>query len=157
MNDDTDTIGTIVDTSAALLLILNRERLCERCGFIYKERANIGQWQCRKYHALFNYTPPQGPTYKCCGRALGEDGCVAADHHDRLHERTEPTRVAPHTARLLDENSVRVKHAHTDPRTGVLLIDRYDVLEYERRTHPTYAVPDELTAQIEAQLAQRNL
>lgn len=154
--ENADSIGAIIDTSAALLGIINTERMCVRCGAFYKERDNIGQWKCLRFHPFFNWTGPRDLTYKCCGRDVGENGCVQADHNDREMERTEPTKVAQHTAALLDESKVRMSHAVIDRRTGVMLVDRFDVDEYEKRTHPTLVVSDALMAQIERKLAARN-
>lgn len=149
-------IGDIIDSSASLLIILNAERRCTRCGFTYHERDNIGHWRCTRYHPLFNWTAPRDKVYKCCGRPVGDDGCVRADHNDREIERSEPTKVAPHTAALFDECKVRPAHIFTDQRTGVMLVDRFDVDEYERRTHPTLVVSDKAIAEIERKLALRS-
>lgn len=153
-------IADIVDSSEALLEIFNANRACTRCGLPYKERDNVGQWNCKKFHALFNWTGPRDDKYKCCGRPVAPcfvwDGCVRADHIDEEIERTRPTKIAPHTVALLDENEIGFQHSQINPRTGVVLVDRYDVDEYERRVHPTLVVSDENIARIEQQLAKRN-
>jgi hypothetical protein len=153
-------IADIVDSSAALLEIFNADRLCLRCALNYKERDNIGQWQCKKFHPLFNWTGPGDKKYKCCARAVSDsfvwDGCVQSDHNDKETERTAPTKIAPHTKALFDENAIDFSHAAIDARTGVALVDRYDVDEYERRVHPTLVVSDEKIAAIEKKLANRN-
>jgi len=150
-------IGDIIDSSAELLRIATADRFCVRCGLIYHEGANIGHWKCKKYHPFFAFAMPNDLTYKCCDRRIDPmvDGCVAADHIDIDIERTEPTKIAPHTVALFGECRITATNTYTDPNTGIMLVNRFDTRQQRRRTHPTMLVSDKTALLIQKKLATR--
>ncbi len=149
-------ISDIIDSSEALLEISNLKRNCVRCGLVYTEAKNVGHWKCRYFHPFFELAMPADAVYRCCNRRTGEQGCVEADHNDRYEERTGPTRVAPHTVALFGECKITPRNTRVDERTGVMLIDRFDALQYQAVTNPILFVSQKKMLEIQRKLAARS-
>lgn len=81
------------------------DRVCVRCGLLYKEIENLGTWRCSQ-HA---WPEPQGPRWTCCGQVVRVTpspvvkACVRADHCDlpgcrewtTEHDRFLPNELIP--------------------------------------------------------------
>jgi len=114
--------------AAEFIAILNVRRVCQRCGYYYNERNNLGAHKCSFHpmpvNGVFGGRHPSGQ-YECCGRR-GDDrsyppGCTPCDHTGMVGH--EPTRTidARHCDMLgLRENRFRV----TDPQSGDMVVYR---------------------------------
>lgn len=48
-----------------------------RCGRVFTEDDNLGNWQCRQHQVPFDHIHGWWP---CCRAGLRNPGCIAADH-----------------------------------------------------------------------------
>lgn len=62
---------------------LDRVRRCATCALPYRERDNIGRWECYFHMGVFDRDGTE--RWACCGRRLRECGCRRCDHSETPH------------------------------------------------------------------------
>lgn len=117
---------------------LNVLQVCRRCGLEYREKTNMGTWRCRGFHPLAAFVTANSATYQCCGRHIGERGCVPADHTSFYEWNLTPERVDDDAADIAQkyEKTIVGKNPrpkwHYDKAKRAWYIQRIDVEEHER-------------------------
>jgi len=138
----------------------DREQLCTRCGVVFTEKYNMGQWKC-KFHPLDD-TKSSSPflsrmwadgAHQCCNYASSptegrlyssseRKGCTGIDHSSEPLSAALPNDVSLYTDLFdgpVDPPSHAIKESFIDVdeygrERRVIIVGRYDWNDYHSRT-----------------------